>query len=728
MLTCMKVRPRILFDRPLPSTPKISLILLDWSCRESFHIFDYLQEQDVPREWFEILWIEYFDLAAPDIAARIEQATARMEVPPVDRWISLNMPRNSYYHKHVMYNLGIIASRGDLVMIGDSDAMVTPRFVRTLVNAFEQDSGIVLHLDEIRSRSRDFYPFNYPSFEDVVRGADNWRDGKTTGLLDEFDPLHSRNYGACFCARREDLIAVGGADEHPDYMGHVCGPYDLTWRLVNFGRHEVWHDTEFLYHVWHPGTDGDDNYMGPHDGRQVSTVALRTRRNGRVMPLVQNPVIHDLREGRGMDAALSDVLSGAIGDRPFTEWVIDDVKGAVSGGRTAWAQQRYAEALIAWQPVLATMSDDAQFLSDLGWAYYFVGSYEVASDAFDRSLALDQDNPDTWRGLGWVLASRGKRSRAIEAYTRAIGMADPLLRAPLQEAHRGRAWAYFHEAQLERAHEDFSTAVALTHPDDVGSLQDLKRGLGWVALKQDRLSDAQLYFFEAVRALGDRRGPEYENAKSGLAKADAGIRSTLARSVRAPLSKTGVMVAASAQPAELPSAAHVRSRLAVDLANVYYNARRYDDALKLFREACKTDRTNLRAASGAGWAALRLGRLQQANAMFKRVVIAQGVDPGTARDAFHGRGWVAYREGRVNDAVKEFVRALRITAPLPEAATGREIRRGLRRARYLAGNGNLTLREIARREETWVLHLALNLQGRTFQNHIASMFARARRG
>jgi hypothetical protein len=81
----MKVRPRILFDRPLPSTPKISLILLDWSCRESFHIFDYLQKQDVPREWFEVLWIEYFDRAAPEIAARIEQATARIDVPPVDR-------------------------------------------------------------------------------------------------------------------------------------------------------------------------------------------------------------------------------------------------------------------------------------------------------------------------------------------------------------------------------------------------------------------------------------------------------------------------------------------------------------------------------------------------------------------------------------------------------------------------------------------------------------------
>ena len=238
----MEIRPRVLFDRALPAIPKVSLILLDWSCRESFHIFDYLQKQDVPREWFEVLWIEYFDLEAPDIARRIEDATSRGAVPPLDRWIVLNMPRTAYYHKHVMYNAGVVASRGDLVMIGDSDAMVRPQFVRTLVDAFERDSGIVLHLDEVRSQNRKFYPFNYPTFESVAVEASNWRDGKTIGVLDEFDPLHSRNYGACICARREDVVAIGGADEHLDYMGHVCGPYDLTWRLVNYGRREVWHD------------------------------------------------------------------------------------------------------------------------------------------------------------------------------------------------------------------------------------------------------------------------------------------------------------------------------------------------------------------------------------------------------------------------------------------------------------------------------------------------------
>jgi hypothetical protein len=339
----MEIRPRILFDRALPSIPKVSLILLDWSCRESFHIFDYLQKQDVPREWFEVLWIEYFDLEAPDIARRIEDATSRGAVPPLDRWIVLNMPRTAYYHKHVMYNVGVVASRGDLVMIGDSDAMVRPQFVRTLVDAFEQDSGIVLHLDEVRSQNRKFYPFNYPTFESVAVEASNWRDGKTFGVLDEFDPLHSRNYGACICARREDVVAIGGADEHLDYLGHVCGPYALPWRLVNYGRREVWHDKEFLYHVWHPGTDGRKLWAR----RRTAAVnsGAQARRSGRVC---RSWKIRSFATGDRAATQITPlpVLATTVGDRPFTEWVIDDVKRAVSAGRTACAH-RYADAVAA---------------------------------------------------------------------------------------------------------------------------------------------------------------------------------------------------------------------------------------------------------------------------------------------------------------------------------------------------------------------------------------------
>jgi len=123
------------------------------------------------------------------------------------------------------------------------------------------------------------------------------------------------------CALREDLIAIGGADEHMDYLGHICGPYEMTFRLVNAGKKEVWHQEEFLYHVWHPGSDGRHNYFGPHDGLNVSTTALEIRRSGRVMPLVENPAIRLLRFKQD-DILYEPLLSQAIPEEDIKGWLI----------------------------------------------------------------------------------------------------------------------------------------------------------------------------------------------------------------------------------------------------------------------------------------------------------------------------------------------------------------------------------------------------------------------
>lgn len=269
------------------ANPKVSLILLDWSVRESFHLLHYLSKQNVNRDSFEVVIIEYY--------SRVSDAIRQFE-NQVDTWVLLEMPESCYYHKHLMYNAGIVLSRGDICVICDSDAMVKETFIETIVNEFKSSSDLVLHLDQFRNMRRDFYPFNYPSFEDVI-GHDciNNVGGKTKGVLDFEDTIHSRNYGACMCARRSDLIAIGGADEHIDYLGHICGPYDMTFRLVSRGKRELWHQSEFMYHTWHPGQAGVNNYLGPHDGRHVSTTALEALTSRRVMPLLENEAVRALR-------------------------------------------------------------------------------------------------------------------------------------------------------------------------------------------------------------------------------------------------------------------------------------------------------------------------------------------------------------------------------------------------------------------------------------------------
>jgi hypothetical protein len=299
-------------NSPPARQPRVSFLLLDWSCRESLHILDYLNNQTVPRDQYEILWVEYYQKRSQELCDRIAAARAAGVHPPVDVYGIMGMPTTICYHKHLIYNVGILLARGRIICMCDSDAIMHPTFVESIIQQFQADPNIVLHLDEVRNNDHKFYPFNYPDFEDVVGpGVANWMNGRPLGLSDVTDPLHTRNYGACMCALRDDLIAIGGADMHMDYLGHICGPYELTFRLINAGKREIWHDREWLYHVWHPGQAGDRNYAGPHDGKHMSTTALDARRTGRVEPLVVHPAIAKLRQGTagGDGTALLDEIA-----------------------------------------------------------------------------------------------------------------------------------------------------------------------------------------------------------------------------------------------------------------------------------------------------------------------------------------------------------------------------------------------------------------------------------
>jgi hypothetical protein len=292
-----------LADEELPALPhrtdqpELSIVLADWSCRHSAHVLDYLADQTLPRDRYEIIWVEFHDRLSPAVAERIDAAPPDAP-PPVDVCRTLGVPREVCHHKHLMYNAGLLLARAPVVCFMDSDAMVRPTFAAAVLHAFRRDGDIVLHLDEVRNTWAAFYPFAYPPVADVGGfGCINWVNGATTGLQDRRDPLHSRNYGACMAAKREDLLAIGGADLHGDYLGHVCGPYEMTFRLAAAGRREVWHGSEWLYHVWHPGQAGERNYAGPHDGLQMSSRALAARAAGRVLPYVESPAVRRRRTG-----------------------------------------------------------------------------------------------------------------------------------------------------------------------------------------------------------------------------------------------------------------------------------------------------------------------------------------------------------------------------------------------------------------------------------------------
>ena len=217
--------------RPKPGC-RLSIILLDWGVRESFHSLHYLNRQSVARDQYELIWLEFYGRKP----LKLQEMVFRQgkDTPLIDQWIVAGHGTDTIFNKHRLYNVGLLVSQGHYCVICDSDAIFTPNFVAKLLEGFSQTPSAVLHLDEIRNSDRRFHPFAYPSIAEVLgTGCTNWHGTVTRGLDNSQDMIHEANYGACMAAPRDDLVAIGGADEHLDYLGYICGPYDMTFRLVN---------------------------------------------------------------------------------------------------------------------------------------------------------------------------------------------------------------------------------------------------------------------------------------------------------------------------------------------------------------------------------------------------------------------------------------------------------------------------------------------------------------
>ena len=294
---------RIVRKNTLQEAPELSFVLLDWGCRESFHTLEYLSNQIIAREKYEVIWVEYYDRQLSELADLIERYERHGLSSPIDTWIVLARPKGEIFRKHWMNNIGLLHSRGGIVVFMDSDAITSTTVVDTFFKEFENDPDVILYLEEIRTGDQSFYPFGYPNPKEIIPVASNLINGVPvgmrnfrSGLLADPSLIHCRNYGACFAARREDIIRVGGWDEHDDYSGYIAGPYEMSMRMEWIGKRERWNFGELLWHVPHPGNNGIDNFSGPHDGKGVSTTAMKILETRRTLPLVENPEIRALRE------------------------------------------------------------------------------------------------------------------------------------------------------------------------------------------------------------------------------------------------------------------------------------------------------------------------------------------------------------------------------------------------------------------------------------------------
>ncbi|MBV8731278.1 MAG: hypothetical protein JO336_15835 [Acidobacteriia bacterium] len=260
--------------------PKLSIVLLDWSCRERFDPLNWLEQQDVPRDSYELIWVELFGRVIPEAMEHADVVVTCHQSEP--------------YHKHEGYNIGLLLASGELLCVCDSDAVFPPEFVRSICGHFygegpgDQSSaprGSVLFHFEGRSS------LSYPG----LRTANELKNGNW-----HWSGLHP-NVGACMTVRTANAYRFGGFDEDPVYAGYLCGPYELGWRLLNAGLAEVWHDpATMLWHFAHPDPVGDNGILPSL--RQIREMvyphvdlhalhAVESLTCGRLLPLKENTAI-----------------------------------------------------------------------------------------------------------------------------------------------------------------------------------------------------------------------------------------------------------------------------------------------------------------------------------------------------------------------------------------------------------------------------------------------------
>jgi Glycosyl transferase family 2 len=293
-----------------PSSPRLSIILLDWGCRERFTTLDWLRQQDVPKDQYELIWVEVYDRVVDEVMKKAD--------------VVITCNQEGIYHKHIGYNAGLLHARGELICVCDSDAVFPPDFVLSVFRSFQIEDGgsaipqVLMHYEW---RTSLLYPEGLTDTE-TLKDRVRWK----------WWPLIV-NEGACMTVRRADAIRFGGFDEHPSYRGYLCGPYDLGWRLINAGWPELWHDPSVaLWHFAHPdpiGTNGQRPSLKqllekayPHiDGHALTAVEAFS--TGRFQPLRENHDIWTLRmRDRRIGSELETRYADLTGQGGYSAWTV----------------------------------------------------------------------------------------------------------------------------------------------------------------------------------------------------------------------------------------------------------------------------------------------------------------------------------------------------------------------------------------------------------------------
>ncbi len=211
---------------------KISVVMVDGSFRENFHIIGSLASQTFPEEDYEVLWVEFY----ADVNDSLKENDDI-------RVITLGNSPDKEYHSSYCFNEGIRQSKGEVLIIPDADVMVEPTLLETVWKEHQSCGRLAMY----------FHRLNEPK-----ELHDKSRSYSLAYLKNQTRATTTSNFGGCLTVRKKWLMEINGYEQHAIFgTGAHANGYDVNTRLKNLGLHIMWHPTERLYHPWHPGTEAN---------------------------------------------------------------------------------------------------------------------------------------------------------------------------------------------------------------------------------------------------------------------------------------------------------------------------------------------------------------------------------------------------------------------------------------------------------------------------------------
>lgn len=214
------------------NNPKISVILVDGSYRPHFTAVDSLEEQSMPKQDYEILWVEYYADVRNELLQK-EKAYSNFK--------TYTLNKTGIYHSSFCFNAGIQHAKGELIVIPDADVVFKNNFLETIWQEHQKNEKLVMYIYRYDEPQKNRSPHL------------SWEELEKTCIL-----TNPENYGGCLTVRKKWLLAINGYEQHDIFRtgGSHANGRDAATRFKNLGLHIMWHPELKIYHPWHPHKSG----------------------------------------------------------------------------------------------------------------------------------------------------------------------------------------------------------------------------------------------------------------------------------------------------------------------------------------------------------------------------------------------------------------------------------------------------------------------------------------